>query len=232
MTDGLTPTDQRPRLEAMARVMLRPIGSPLPLGFLGLGAASIMLTALQEHWLAQTEGHAVAIVILAFTVPLEFLAAVFGFLGRDGSGGTGMALLGASWLATAVLLLLTPAGQRNPALGFLLYFVAAALAVPAVAAAFGKVLASVVFFLAGARFALTGVYEYHGGTGWEHASGWLGLALCVVALYASIAFEVEDMNHGTVLPVLRRASGSRAMGGSLLDEIENVQREAGVREQL
>jgi succinate-acetate transporter protein len=219
-------------MEAMARVMLRPIGSPMPLGFLGLGLASIMLTALQENWLAQSQGHDVAVVILAFTVPLEFVAAVFGFLGRDGSGGTGMAVLGASWLATAMLLLRTPAGERNPALGFLLYFVAAALIVPTVAAAFGKVLASIVFFLAGLRFALTGVYEYHGGRGWEHASGWLGLLLCVVAVYASLAFEVEDMAHRTLLPVLRRASGARALSGNLLDEIENVQREAGVRDQL
>jgi hypothetical protein len=199
---------------------------------LALGGATIMLTALQLSWLPQTAGHDVALVILVFTVPLQLLAAVFGYLSRDGAGGTGMALLSSCWLAVGVMQLRTPPAATNPTLGLLLFFAAAALMVPVMASALGKVLASVVFFLAASRFVLTGVYEYHGGHGWEHASGWLGLALCVTALYAAIAFEAEDIQHRTVLPVGRWGAGKRAMRGNLITEVQKVEQEAGVREQL
>ena len=117
-------------------------------------------------------------------------------------------------------------------LGLLLLFASAALLVPALAASLGKVAVSAAFVLAAARFALTGIYEYSGGTVWEHASGWTGLALCLVALYNAFAFELEDTRHRTVLPVLRRGSGRRAIEGNEPAQVRNVEHEAGVREQL
>jgi hypothetical protein len=53
---------------------------------LALAGASIILTGNQLSWLPVSQAHAVAIVLLVFPVPLQFLASVFGFLGRDGSG--------------------------------------------------------------------------------------------------------------------------------------------------
>jgi uncharacterized protein len=218
--------------QEMSRIFLRPLGSPMPLGMIALAGASLMLTAYQLSWLPTTEGHAVAAVLLAFPVPMLYLAAVFGFLGRDGAGGTGMALLGSCWLVTGVLTLLSPPGSRSAVLGLFLYFACAAVLIPATAAIFGKVVASVAFVLAAARFAVAGVYEYHGGLAWKHASGWIGLALCVAALYAGLAFEIEDIRHHTVLPVLRWGSGRRAMEGDAEAESRHVEQEAGVREQL
>jgi uncharacterized protein len=85
----------------MSRIFLRPIGSPMPLGMLALAGASLMLTAYPLSWLPSAQGHAVAVALLAFAVPMQYLAAVFGFLGRDGAGGTGMALLGCAGLSSA-----------------------------------------------------------------------------------------------------------------------------------
>lgn len=215
-----------------ARIFLRPIGSPLPLGMAALAGASVMLTGYQLGWLPVSQGRVVAAAILLFAVPLQYLASVFGFLGRDSAGGTGMALLGACWTATGALTLLSPAGGRSPVLGLLLLFASAALLVPAAAASLGKVAATTAFGLAAARFALTGVYEYHGGTPWEDASGWAGLILCIVALYNAVAFEIEDTAHRTILPVLRRGAGRTALDGSQPAQIGNAGHEAGVREQL
>lgn len=36
--------------EAMTRIVLRPVASSLPLGFLGFGTGTILLTALQLQW--------------------------------------------------------------------------------------------------------------------------------------------------------------------------------------
>lgn len=123
-------------------------------------------------------------------------------------------------------------GSRSPALGLLLFFASGALLVPVLAAAFGKVAAALAFLLAAARFTVSGTAQYLGGTTWQHAAGWLGLAVCVVALYNAFAFEVEGARHQTVLPVLRWGSGRRAMNGSLPDEAREVGHEAGVRTQL
>jgi len=224
--------EYRDRLERISRITLRPIGSPLPLGMLGLGGASILLSGYQLSWLPAAQAHSIALVLLVFTLPMQYLAAVFGFLSRDGAGGTGMALLGSCWLVVGVLMLTSPPGSRSATMGLLLFFAAAALLVPATASALGKVAAAVAFLLASGRFALSGLYEYLGGSGWEHASGWVGLALCVVALYDAFAFEVEDTRHQTVLPVLRWGTGRRAMEGRVFPELVKVEREAGVREQL
>ena len=229
---GMDTTTDGQDARSVSRIFLRPVGSPLPLGMAALAGASVMLTGDQLGWLPAAQGHDVAAAILVFAVPLQYLASVFGFLSRDSAGGTGMALLGACWTVTGALTLLSPPGHRSPVLGLLLLFASAVLLVPAVAASFGKVAASAAFVLAAARFALTGIYQYQGGPAWEHASGWTGLALCLVALYNAFAFELEDTRHRTVLPVLRHGSGRQAIDGGQPAQVRNVAREAGVREQL
>ena len=221
-----------PRVDRLARVVLRPVGSPLPLGFTALGGASIVLSGLQLQWLPRSEAHQVGAAILLFAVPLELLAAVFGFLAHDSVGGTGMGVLAGTWLVTGTLLLMSPPGSSSRVLGLLLVFVAAALMVPTAAATSGKVAAAVVIFSAGVRFALTEVYELTGNTEWEHASGWWGVGVCLVALYAAMAFEIEDTRRRPVLPVGRRGAGRRALTGDLGDDLVEVRHEAGVREQL
>lgn len=220
------------RVEALTRVVLRPIGNPLPLGFAALGAGSVLASGLQLGWLAPTAGHQVGLAILVFVVPAQLLAAVFGFLARDSVGGTGMGILAGSWLATSVLQLTAAPETTIPTLGLVLFFASAALMGPVLGALTGKVVAGLVMAMAAVRFALTGVYEYDGGHGWQHASGWFGVAVTVVALYGSIAFELEDTRRATVLPVLRHGVGRKALTGGMLDEIRQLNHEAGVREQL
>ena len=221
-----------PPVDRLARVVLRPIGSPLPLGFSALGGASVILSGLQLQWWPTTDDHQAAAAILVFAVPLELLAAIFGFLARDSVGGTGMGVLAGTWSVTGILLLMSAPGSTSRVLGTLLLFAAGALMVPTAAATFGKVVAAAVMFGAGARFALAAIYEFTGGTGWERASGWWGVGLCLVALYAAMAFEVEDTRRRPVLPVGRRGAGRRALTGDLGDDLAGVRHEAGVREQL
>lgn len=217
---------------SLSRIVLRPIGSPLPLGFVALGAASVTLSGLQLGWLPVTDGRQVALVLLVFVAPLQALSSVFGFLARDSVGGTGMGMLAGAWLATGAITVTSPAGSTSRALGLLLVFVSAALLVPTVAASLGKVLAAVVMFGAAVRFALTGIYEFAGRHGWEHVSGWWGVDLGVVALYAALAFEIEDTRRRTVLPVGRHGAGRHALDGTISDDLNRVSHEAGVREQL
>ncbi|OLT54566.1 hypothetical protein [Cellulosimicrobium sp. CUA-896] len=215
----------------VTRIVVRPIGSPLPLGFLGLAVATTAFAALQLGWLPPSEGRVVALGVLAITVPAQLLAAVYGFLARDPVAGTGTAILAGTWAAAGTATLVTPPGASSPGLGVLLVASAAVMLVPAAAASTGKLVAAGVMGLTALRFAVTGVAEITGAPGWLTAAGVVGLTLAVAALYAALALELEGA--GTpVLPVLRRGSGQDADTGDLDSALRGLAREAGVRRQL
>jgi succinate-acetate transporter protein len=212
--------------------VLRPIGSPLPLGFVALGTGSITLSGLQIGWLPTIESHQVALVLLALVAPLQLLSAVFGFLARDSVGGTGMGILAGSWLVIGTVTITSPAGSTTRVLGLVLCFVSVCLLVPIVAASLDKILAALVMLGAAIRFGLTGITEITGSPSWGHASGWWGFGLALLALYAAFAFEIEDTRRRTLLPTGRHGAGLAALNGTLSDNLGRVVHEAGVREQL
>jgi succinate-acetate transporter protein len=217
---------------APTRIVLRPIANPLPLGFLALAAATLLLSALQLGWLEKAEGRSVALILIAFVVPLQFVASLLGFLARDVAAGTGMGVLSGTWLSVALVMLTTPAGATSDALGLLLLMAATAMLIPAVIASWGKLVATAVLGTTSVRFAVTGLYQMTDGSAWKTTAGIVGLVLCAVAVYAALAMALEDGQHRTVLPVLRRGRGERAMEGGLRDQLDTLEHEAGVRAQL
>jgi uncharacterized protein len=205
-----------------ARVMLRPIGNPLPLGFLALAVATLLVSGLQLGWLEPSEGHDVALMLIAFVAPLQLLASVFGYLGRDVVAGTGMGVLAGTWLSVGLVTLGAPPGSTSDALGLLLLVAAAAMVVPASAAVTGKLVPAAVLATTVVRFATTGLFQLTASSTWEDVAGVVGLVLCGIALYAALALALEDARRATLLPVGRRSD----LDGS------GLEREAGVREQL
>lgn len=222
----------QPAIEAATRIVLRPLASPLALGFLALGGATVVLSGLQLGWFGPGETTAVALVLVLFGFPLQFLAAVFGFLTRDPVAATGMGVLAASWLTTGLVKLLAPPGATSAALGVLLIFAGAALTIPALGASFGKLVPALVLFTASVRFVLSGIYQVTAEIPVQFAAGIVGLVLLGLALYAALALELEDVRHGTVLPVLRRGMGRIAIRGTSTEQFAGIEHEAGVREQL
>src|SRR3954465_763015 len=99
------------------RVMLRPVASPLPLGFLALALATIPFTAVQLGWVPPTEGRVAAIGAIAATGPLQLLAAGVGFLARDVVAATGMGILAGTWATVGLTTATSPPGAVSPGLG-------------------------------------------------------------------------------------------------------------------
>ncbi|WP_456844469.1 hypothetical protein [Cellulomonas sp. P5_C6] len=213
------------------RVVLRPVGTPLPLGFLGLVVATTGFAAVQLEWVPADQGAVVALGVLMFTVPVQLLASVIGFLARDPVAGTGMGVLAGTWAAVCVTTLQAAPGAHSPGLGVLLLTSATAMLVPAVSAS-GKLVAAVVMGLSAVRFALTGIVQLTGSSALTELAGWTGIALAVLALYAALGFELEDVQHRTVLPLLRRGPDAAALKGDAERPFVAIQREAGVRPQL
>ncbi len=215
-----------------ARITLRPIASPLPLGMLALAVGTFTLAGLQLGWIPLSQSRAAGLVILAFVVPLQTVSFIYGFLARDPAASTGMALTTGGWLAIGLVTATGQPGQTSPALGLLLVGAATAMLVPAITASLTKLLASLVMLLTAVRFYLTGAYEMSSAAGWKAAAAVAGLVLAAAAVYAGLAFELEDSRRATVLPTLRRGAGRTALAGSLADEVTGIQHEAGVRRNL
>jgi succinate-acetate transporter protein len=213
------------------RVVVRPLANPLPLGFLALMVATVSLALMQVGALAPDQGHTIAIVVLAFTVPLQLVASVLRFLARDAVAGTGMGVLAGTWAVTGFVMLGAPPGSTSPTLGVLLVCSAVAMLVPTVSAT-GKLAGMAVMGLSAVRFAVTGVGHLAGSKGWLTLAGWVGLLLGLVAAYAALAFELEDVRHASVLPVGRRGQGADTMTAALEESVAAVPHEAGVRKQL
>jgi succinate-acetate transporter protein len=207
-------------MNAASRVMLRPIGNPLPLGFLALSGGTLLVSGLQLGWLSTSDGADVALILIAFVFPLQLVTTVFGYLGRDVVTGTGMGILSGTWLSIGLITLVSPPGSTSDALGLFLLLAGVAMLVPAAAAASGKLVAVAVLGTTALRFACTGTYQLTASGTWEDIAGIVGLVLCAVAIYAAAAIALEDARRMTVLPTGRR--------GAARDVLE----EPGVRAQL
>jgi uncharacterized protein len=185
------------------RITLRPVASPLPLGFLALALATIPFSAVQLGWVPPTEGRVAAIGAIAATVPLQLLASVLGFLARDVVAATGMGVLAGTWGTVGLTTVSSPPGAVSAGLGVFLLTAGLCMWVPA-AAAMAKLVPATVMALAGLRFLVTGAYELSGSAAWKAAAGWVGLLLGAVALYAGLALALEANAGRTVLPLGRR----------------------------
>lgn len=223
--DGIRP-------ETIARVFVRPLGSVLPLGFMVFGLGSVLTAAFSLGWVAPAEGRQVFLLLLAFVVPVQAVAAVFAFLARDTAGGTAMAVFAATWGALSIASLSLQPGQTSSAVGVFLLADGGLIVILAAAALAGNPAFSVVLGIACARFVTNGLYEITGSTGYERVAGWIGLGLACVAGYAGLAFLLEDVHHEPVLPFIRTGKARAALDDDLIDHLRRLESEPGVRTRL
>jgi succinate-acetate transporter protein len=219
-------------VDAAARIVLRPIGNPLPLGFLALAAATLVVSGLQLKWLGPAEGREVALILIAFVFPLQLVSSIFGYLARDVVAGTAMGILAGTWLSMGLIKLTGRPGATSDPLGLFLLIASASMAIPAAAAATGKLVPAAVLATTSLRFLVTGLFEITASGFWMDVAGVVGLVLCALAVYAAAAMALEDAKRATVLPLGRRGFGLESLNGDLRSQLELVEREAGVREQL
>ncbi|MEU6883233.1 GPR1/FUN34/YaaH family transporter [Streptomyces sp. NPDC046712] len=218
-----------PDLRSMTRINLRPIASPMPLGFFTVAIASVM-TGCMQLGLFETEARgAVALCVLpAFA--LQFLVSILAFGARDVIAATLMGVFAGSWLAYA-LVMYSGAAEGLRVLGvFNLAFLC-----------FGALMAAVtrpkralwlVLVVSLPRWAATGLSGLTDAEWLTRTSGALGLLVALVAMYAAFALMLEDMRSEEVLPIGRSGPAHAAVEGDLAVQLRNLERQAGVRRTL
>jgi uncharacterized protein len=213
-----------------ARVFLRPIGSPLTLGMAGLGIASLVQSGFDLHWIARSQQVQVGIILLAVPFVLQVLASVLAYLARDGAAGAALGVTGTAWLATGLVEVSSPIGNRSGALGLMLLAAAGMLALSSVALSMAKPLPAAVFLIVAVRFALAGIYELGASGTWRDVAGLAGLLVVGGAAYCVLAFELEGQHRRPVLPTFRRGRGRAAVLGPADVAVDDVVHDAGVRQ--
>ncbi|MFD8009785.1 acetate uptake transporter family protein [Streptomyces sp. NPDC058955] len=218
-----------PDLRSMTRINLRPIGSPMPLGFYAVAIASVIVGCFQLGAFEDDARRAVGLAILPAFV-LQLLVSYFSFGARDVVAATLMACFSGLWLATA-LTLITDAPGGTRVLGVLnAVFTAFALLMASVAAR--KRALWLVLCAAVPRFAVAALANLTGVAWLGTLSGVLGLILAAIALYTAFALMLEDMRGEEVLPIGRSGPAHRAVEGDLAVQLHNIERQAGVRRTL
>jgi uncharacterized protein len=213
------------------RIVLRPVASPLALGFAALAVGAAVTAALQLRWIAPDQRPAVGAALLWFVAALQLIACLVGWGSRDVVGATAMGILAGAWAVLGWSSITSP-HPTSAGVGVLLLCVGVVLLVPATAALEGKLVPALVLGTAAVRFALTGLYELYPQSAWRPAAGIVGCVLAVLALYAALAVAWEEARRSTVLPLGRHGLGGVAVSGDLLDQVANLPHEAGVRAQL
>jgi hypothetical protein len=220
------------RPEQIARVVIRPIGTVLPMGFFAFGTGIFVTAAFALGWIPPQDGGDVFKLILVFVVPLQAVSAVLAFFARDTAGGTTLGIFTGTWAVVAVIDLGLKPGQTSTTLGYFLLADGVVIVLLAVAALFGNPAFTVLLSISCTRFALNGVYELSGSKTVEHVSGWIGLVLAAVAAYGALAFLLEDGKQEPVLPMLRHGAAKDALDADLGESLQRLESEPGVRTRL
>ena len=223
------PEVYEPDLRSMTRIVLRPIGSPMPVGFFTVAIDSALVSALQWGIIPPSGDRAVALIVFpAFVV--QVIVGVFAFLGRDSIAATLMLSFATTWLVDALVFYLHPPGAAE-ALGIFLIVFAIFAAIMLVSALPKRALAAVLV-VAVPRFLVAGVAEVTGSRPVAQAAAVLGFLLAAVALYTAFALLWEDSRGREIVPVGRRGAARHATKGSLAMQLRDIERQAGVRRTL
>ncbi|MFJ9952102.1 GPR1/FUN34/YaaH family transporter [Kitasatospora sp. NPDC091207] len=218
-----------PDLRRMTRINLRPIASPMPLGFYAVGIASVLVGCFQLGVFEDGARRAVGLAILPAFV-LQLVVAVFALGARDVLAATLMACFSGLWLASSLVLVAEPVGGTR-VLGVLnATFALFALMMAAVAGR--KRALWLVLCAAVPRFTVAALANLTGAARLGTLSGALGLLLAAVALYTAFALMLEDMRGGEVLPIGRSGPAHHAVEGDLTVQLRDLERQAGVRRTL
>jgi uncharacterized protein len=226
---GFDPAKIEHDLRAMTRIVLRPIGSPLPVGFFTVAIDNVLVSTLQWGQLPPPDRRAVALIVLpAFVV--QVIVGIFALGARDSSAATLMLSFATTWLVDTLVLYLYPPGA-TAALG-IFYIVFAVFISLMLAAALLKRALAAVLAVAAPRFLIAGVAEITGNQALSKAAAVLGFLLAAVAMYTAFALLLEDSRHREVLPIGRQGAARAATHGTLAGQLRDIEREAGVRRTL
>ena len=191
---------------APAHIYLQPIAAPSVLGLFGFAGATFMVAAHMAGWYG---GASTDLYLAAFAATFgglaQFTAGMWAFKARDSVATAMHGTWGAFWIAYGLLQYAFASGTLHeatgafPALGYWFIVLAAVTWMGGWAAtAENKLLATVLFFLAGGS-TIAAIAYLTGSGGLEIFAGYLFIISAIIAWYTASAIMLEGAFHRTVL---------------------------------
>ncbi|HZC75528.1 MAG TPA: hypothetical protein VE220_06100 [Gaiellaceae bacterium] len=171
-----------------------PGASPLPITFLGLAIASAIYAGFETGIIPRIDFHTIGWLVLAVSVSMQLVGAVWGLIRGELAAATGSAVLAATWLALALATINGSAGAPGPSKAeSLMVFASAAALLVSVATELvdGRLVVAAVLLAAACRFVLTGISGLTHAERWATAAGVAGFALAGVALCGASIVELR-----------------------------------------
>ncbi|MFB7469857.1 GPR1/FUN34/YaaH family transporter [Kitasatospora sp. NPDC056184] len=227
--DGAAAGRPEPDLNAMTRISLRPIASPMPLGFFTVAISSAVTSSLQLGLIDSANRQAVALTVFSAFV-LQLLVGILAFGARDVIAATLMGGFAGAWLANG-LVTSTDAHGGAQVLGVMnLVFTVFAALMASVARP--KRVLWLLLMVAVPRYLTAGLFGVSGVEWLGRVAGALGMLLAAVAMYAAYALMLEELRGREVLWIGRGGHVRDAMHAGLGDQLQRLETQAGVRRTL
>jgi uncharacterized protein len=145
------------------QIVLRPLASPLPIGFFAFAVGSFLFSLPELGWICHEQLRPTALIMLVFVAPLELIAGVIAFWARDAGGATSLSIFGMTWATVAGVTFYT-SDETVAALGAFLIALSFVILALAIASASGKPVFAIVLTLASARFIINGLFHVTGSS--------------------------------------------------------------------
>jgi succinate-acetate transporter protein len=192
-----------------------PVANPAPLGLIGFGMTTLLLSVINVGFISAAPGQATAgsaSVVLAMAIAFgglgQILAGMWEFKVGNTFGATAFTSYGLFWISFVLInTLFAPDLPKDPTPILGMYALAwgiftAYMFVASLGGASRGV--SVVFFLLALTFITLAIAFWAKSlpsAGWNQISGGLGLLTAIAAIYCSFAFVTNANFKRTVLPV-------------------------------
>ncbi|MFD4658124.1 hypothetical protein ACFWP2_21150 [Kitasatospora sp. NPDC058444] len=224
-----TGTGTEPNLHAMTRITMRPIASPMPLGFFMVAITSAVASSHQLGLIDSVHRQAVALTFFSAFV-LQLLVSILAFGARDVIAATLMGGFAGAWLANGLVTASgAPGGAQVLGVLNLVFSVFAALMA---SVARPKRVLWVLLMIAAPRYFVAGLHGVSGVAWLGYVSGALGMLLAAVAMYSAHALLLEELRGREVLWIGRSGPVRDAMHADLTSQLHRLEQQAGVRRTL
>jgi uncharacterized protein len=218
------------------RVFLQPIAAPSVLGLFGF-AATFMVAAQLAGWYG---GKASPEFLFPFAATFgglaQFAAGMWAFRARDALAAAMHGMWGAFWIAFGILFLLVASGDLVvpsgtwPEFGYWFLTLGAITGAGAAASVAQNLGLTATLVPLSVGSILLAVFYLVGGTGWEHAAGWVLLASAVCAFYTATAMLLKWSYGRVVLPLGEPRREANVPGTRFTRVIEFERGEPGVKQ--
>jgi uncharacterized protein len=231
------PAADVPGIDGRMRIMLQPIAAPSILGLFGFAGATFMVAAHLAGWYGgPTSGEFLFPFAAMFGGVAQFAAGMWAFRARDALAAAIHTMWGAFWIAFGILFLLVATGALSPPagtwpeLGYWFLTLGAITGAGALASLAENLGITAVLVPLSVGSILLAVFYLVGGTGWEHAAGWVLIAAAIVAFYTATAMLLKSTFGRVILPLGEPERDANVPGSRFTRVIEFERGEPGVKQ--